>query len=58
MLARVLMDKYKEKVILYNSERRNNAGTISFTLSKNQEEFKKDLIKGAEIFFKVKVIEK
>lgn len=58
LLTRVLMDKYRDEIVIYNSERRNNAGTISFTLAKKQEEFKKDLLKGAEVFFKVKTIEK
>jgi len=57
LLARVLMDKYRDEIISYNSERRNNAGTISFALVKKQEEFKEDLLKGIEVFFKAKVIE-
>lgn len=57
-LARVLMDKYKDDIVVYNLERRNNAGLVSFTLIKHQEDFKKSLLKGAEVFFRVKVVEK
>lgn len=58
MLARVLRDKYKDDIIYYSSERENEVGLTYFKLVDKQKEFKDDLIKGAELFFKVKYVEK
>ena len=55
-LAYALKDKYKDELSYFCDERVNNAGCLTFKLTNNKEEFKKDFLKCAEIFFKVKVV--
>ena len=56
-LAYALKDKYKDELSYFCDERVNNEGRLTFKLIHTKEEFKKDFLKCAEIFFKVKVLD-